>query len=82
MDPQRFEVWAPHAKQVELVLEDHRLPMDAEGGGWFAVEAETAPGDAYRFSLDGTDPLPDPRSAWQPDGPHGASRVVDHSAFK
>ena len=35
----------------------------------------------YRFSIDGGDPLPDPRSPWQPDGPHGPSRALDHSAF-
>ena len=82
MDPQRFEVWAPYANSVELVLASDRIQMPAEGGGWFAVEAEAAPGDPYRFSLDGNDPLPDPRSPWQPDGPHGPSRVVDHGAFE
>ena len=82
MDSQRFEVWAPYANSVELVLDSGRVPMGSEGGGWFAVEAEAAPGDAYRFSLDGKDPLPDPRSPWQPDGPHGASRVMDHGAFE
>src|SRR6202035_3187454 len=31
--------------------------------------------------LDGGPPRPDPRSAFQPGGIHGPSRVVDHSAF-
>ncbi len=34
-------------------------------------------GTDYAFSVDGSDPLPDPRSAWQPDGVHGFSRVFD-----
>jgi maltooligosyltrehalose trehalohydrolase len=33
----------------------------------------------YRYSIDGGDPIPDPRSAWQPDGVHGASHLVDAS---
>jgi maltooligosyltrehalose trehalohydrolase len=79
---QRFELWAPHAEQVELVLGGQFFPMPSEGGGWFAVEADAEPGDDYGFSLDGADPLPDPRSAWQPNGPHELSRVVDHGAFE
>ena len=30
---------------------------------------------------DNPTPLPDPRSAWQPQGVHAASRVYDHAAF-
>ena len=36
----------------------------------------------YAFSLDGGPPLPDPRSPYQPNGVHGLSRPVDHSAFE
>jgi len=82
MTSQRFELWAPYAVQVELVLGGQFFPMPSEGGGWFAVEADADPGDGYGFSLDGADPLPDPRSAWQPNGPHELSRVVDHPAFQ
>ncbi|HEX2241860.1 MAG TPA: malto-oligosyltrehalose trehalohydrolase, partial [Gammaproteobacteria bacterium] len=35
----------------------------------------------YGFVLDGGEPLPDPRSPWQPLGIHGASRMVAHKAF-
>lgn len=31
----------------------------------------------YRYSIDGGDPLPDPRSRWQPTGVHGSSHAVD-----
>ncbi len=78
---ERFEVWAPRAQRVDLVLADRRIEMAPEGGGWFAIEADAQPGDDYRFALDGGDPLPDPRSPWQPEGPQGASRVVDHDSF-
>jgi len=73
-----FRVWAPRATAVQLALRDARLPMVAEEGGWWSLEAPASHGDPYAFVLDG-DELPDPRSAWQPDV-HGRSRVVDHSA--
>ncbi len=31
----------------------------------------------YRYSIDGSEPLPDPRSPWQPAGVHGASYVAE-----
>ncbi len=39
-------------------------------------------GTDYWYSLDGADPVPDPRSAWQPDGVHGPSRVFDPSLHR
>ena len=78
---ERFEVWAPFAEQVDLILSDQTIPMDSEGGGWFAVDAAAEHGADYGFSLDGTDALPDPRSPWQPSGPHELSRFVDHERF-
>jgi maltooligosyltrehalose trehalohydrolase len=78
----RFSVWAPEPQRVELVLGDERVPMERSENGWWAVEVPgTGPGTDYAFSLDGGRPLPDPRSPWQPQGAHGPSRVVDHSAF-
>jgi maltooligosyltrehalose trehalohydrolase len=82
MSVTRFEVWAPNAERVELSLREDRLEMAPEGGGWFSLAADAAHGDDYGFSLDGGDPLPDPRSPHQPHGPHGPSRVVDHGAFE
>ncbi len=77
-----LRVWAPKPERVELVLGAQRRPMTPDGGGWWTaeVEAGAAPLD-YAFSLDGGDPRPDPRSAWQPHGVHGPSRLVDHDAF-
>jgi len=86
----RFTVWAPNADRVDIVLKGERLSMrrvtedahDHANRGWWAVEAETGPGDRYAFSLDGGDPRPDPRSRFQPDGVHGASQLVGHDAYE
>ncbi len=51
-------------------------------GWWHVVVPGAGPGDDYAFVLDDSaPPLPDPRSRWQPDGVHAASRVLDPSAF-
>src|ERR1022692_503861 len=88
-----FRVWAPLSGRVEVVLGDRRLPMPRAASGsaargsmagdWWACSVDEAgPGTDYAFSLDGGPPRPDPRSAFQPRGIHGPSRVVDHSAFR
>ena len=77
-----FRVWAPIAQQVEVEVDGARLPLTAGEGGWWAADAPAAgPGSDYAFVLDGGEPLPDPRSPWQPSGVHGSSRVVEHQAF-
>ncbi|MGC5052233.1 malto-oligosyltrehalose trehalohydrolase [Micromonospora sp. DT48] len=77
-----FTVWAPEAKRVRLHLPgtaDHE--MRAGRDGWWRVEVPDAVRD-YAFLLDDHEqPLPDPRSRWQPAGVHGPSRIYDHSAF-
>lgn len=50
-------------------------------GGWSAVGFPRKSGLEYGFIVDGEGPFPDPRSAWQPNGVHGLSRVVDYLAF-
>jgi maltooligosyltrehalose trehalohydrolase len=77
-----FRVWAPRRGRVELALGEQRIPMARADGGWWECAADQAgPGTDYAFSLDGGPPRPDPRSAFQPYGVHGPSRVVDHPAF-
>ena len=76
-----FEVWAPHAASVDLVLDNDRIPMARRERGWWGVESDVPAGTDYRFSVDGGTPRPDPRSPWQPEGPDGPSRTVDHYAF-
>ncbi|MDG4797339.1 malto-oligosyltrehalose trehalohydrolase [Micromonospora sp. WMMD1082] len=77
-----FTVWAPEAKRVRLRLPgraDHEMRAGREG--WWRVEVPDA-GTDYAFLLDDDDqPLPDPRSRWQPAGVHGPSRIYDHAAF-
>ncbi|HUF32661.1 MAG TPA: malto-oligosyltrehalose trehalohydrolase [Acidimicrobiales bacterium] len=75
-----FRVWAPSADRVDLDLGGHRVAMEAGERGWWTVEvADAEAGADYGFCLDGSDPLPDPRSSWQPEGVHGPSRLVDHA---
>ncbi|MEO5875718.1 MAG: malto-oligosyltrehalose trehalohydrolase [Streptosporangiaceae bacterium] len=78
----QFEVWAPMAARVEVEvgLDRHELAR-TDRPGWWAGEVEGGHGIDYGFVLDGEGPLPDPRSAWQPLGVHGLSRVYDHRGF-
>src|SRR4051794_15426790 len=56
--------------------------MTPTGDGTYALDVPQAGhGTDYAFSLDGGEPLPDPRSAWQPAGVHGPSRVFDPSRY-
>ena len=77
----RFEVWAPFPGQVDLLLDDRRIPMARDEQGWWSVEEDAAPGDRYGFSCDGGPLRPDPRAAHQPDGIGQPSAVYDHDAF-
>jgi len=78
-----FEVWAPNAQQVEILIDDtmHMLGPDPSRAGWWQAELPAGDGTRYAYVLDGGPPLPDPRSRRQPDGPDGSSAVVDHDAF-
>jgi len=77
-----LRVWAPRASSVELELAGRCVPMTQAGGGWWEVRVRPAdPPLDYAFRLDGGEPLPDPRSPWQPSGLRAASRSVDHAAF-
>ncbi|HEX8830913.1 MAG TPA: hypothetical protein VF705_07105, partial [Longimicrobium sp.] len=83
----RFRVWAPGHRSVDVVLygpdAERIVPMDEEGEGYFAAFVEgTGAGARYKLRLDGGDTFPDPASRSQPDGVHGASEVVDPSAFR
>lgn len=85
-----FDVWAPHASRIELVLDPHGsatiVPMRELGDAWFAPEGTAAdsvePGVDYGYRIDGGETvLPAPNSRWQPFGVHGPSRTFDASAF-
>lgn len=87
-----FTVWAPTASRVMLHLpgSDRREPMRRAAdpalgqeptpqtdGWWRLTVPEAGHGTDYAFALDGGQPRPDPRSAWQPEGVHRHSRVFD-----
>jgi len=85
-------VWAPWAAGVDLVLprsgdgsydgaERVRMVPDPARDGWWLAPDPLAPGRDYAFSLDGGPPRPDPRSARQPYGADGPSRVVAERDF-
>ncbi|AQQ15606.1 Malto-oligosyltrehalose trehalohydrolase [Corynebacterium glaucum] len=77
---QRFQVWAPHARDVRITIDGATHDMRAEDRGWWFCDEVPQAGQRYTFSLfDGTEwtkPLPDPRTRSQPDGVHGPSEVV------
>jgi maltooligosyltrehalose trehalohydrolase len=77
-----LRVWAPAAERVEVVSGSARTPMQRTSEGFYVLEdPPLTAGGEYAFSLDGGEPLPDPRSPWQPRGVHGPSRRIDHAAF-
>lgn len=79
-----FAVWAPNARKVSVKVDNCVYPMSSSNGtGWWrAVVKKTDNGTDYAFLLnDDPTPYPDPRSPWQPNGVHGASRLYDHTTF-
>jgi len=80
----RFRVWAPNAQTMKLKLANALLAMTGpDKMGWWQLEvADAVPGVDYAYCIDDDEtPYPDPRSLWQPNGVHGASRIYDHSSF-
>jgi maltooligosyltrehalose trehalohydrolase len=76
-----FELWAPNAGTVTLLLDGSQHPMIEIGHGWWAAP-DGLTGDDYGYLLDDDrTPLPDPRSRRQPESVHGLSRTVDPARF-
>lgn len=79
-----FQVWAPRSKKVAVKVGKSTYAMNGPNarGMWTVTVADAEYGMDYAFLLD-DDPksYPDPRSRWQPQGVHAASRLYDHSAF-
>jgi maltooligosyltrehalose trehalohydrolase len=73
-----FRLWAPAAREVDLVLE-RRIPMRKDGE-WFVLEVPQAgTGTCYRFRIDDDIEIADPASHFQPEDVHGPSEVIDHA---
>src|SRR5215469_15073560 len=73
-----FRVWAPKAREIDVVFEDAAeakpkfCSLRAESGGYFSGTGEAGPGTRYRFRVNRAENVyPDPASRFQPDGPHG-----------
>ena len=78
-----FNVWAPRAQTVAIAVNGDYYEMQPAHGGWWKARIEAAVAGAdYAFLVDGEGPFPDPRSACQPRGVHGPSRLIDHSGFR
>ena len=82
-----FRVWAPRATRVDVVIENrsaHTARLDHEPDGYFStLVTDLGDGALYRYRLDEQPRLlPDPASRFQPQGPHGPSRVVDPDRFE
>lgn len=79
----RLEVWAPRAKAVAAELGGGRVALERDDAGrWSAEVPEERARGGYRFVVDGKGPFPDPRSRWQPEGPHGPSYPVDVDSLR
>ena len=72
-----FRVWSPNARSLAVRIGGEGHELTHEQDGFFAATLRAAPGDLYRFVVDGSAELPDPCSRFQPEGIRGPSCVVD-----
>src|ERR1043166_2926237 len=79
-DQTHFRLWAPKAREIEVVLGDGAssqpifYPLRPEADGYFSGVANVGAGTRYRFRVNGGESFyPDPASRFQPEGPHGPS---------
>jgi len=73
-----FGVWAPKVGSLAVRLGSRTVPLQPGERGTFHGTVDGAKaGDDYLLVLDGERERPDPRSRFQPHGPHGPSRLVD-----
>lgn len=76
-----LKVWSPLARQVESEISGNRHCLAPSQRGWWSADCKVPHGADYRVFLNG-ESYPDPRSPWQPDGVHGASRQYDHGVYQ
>lgn len=75
-------MWGPDLERVRARVAAGEHELVRQPDGWWSGDLRAEHGTDYAFLLDDdATPLPDPRSRWQPDGVHGASRVLDHDRF-
>ncbi len=85
-----LRVYSPKRKRVEVIIEglsslgdDQRtFELQPEDNGYFSGWIKADAGTLYRFRLDGSEKLyPDPASRFQPEGPHGPSKVINPASY-
>jgi len=77
----RFGLWALDAEEARLEIGGMAMPAQSAGQGWWLFEGEAAPGDAYRWVMEGT-PYPDPAARAQIGDVHGPSMLVDPATYQ
>src|SRR3954452_4809254 len=77
-----FRIWAPNADKLQLETNNERINLAKYARGWWTAPLQLEHGQDYSLSINDKAGLPDPRSPWQPNGVHAASRHVDHSRFQ
>jgi len=83
-----WNVWAPRAESLELVLIDTNgkqstRPLERQERGYYThIEPNIKEGQRYLYRLNGRKELPDPASRWQPDGVHQPSAVLRLDRFE
>jgi maltooligosyltrehalose trehalohydrolase len=76
-----FAVWAPTPDTVRVDVDGTVSPMTRGEDGWWRATVDAAPDARYGFLVDhDPTPLPDPRSARQPDGVHDRSQLWEPPA--
>lgn len=82
----QFAVWAPSCNHAVLEIRQDEnwqaTELSRNDDGVHHASLSLIRSDSrYRFRLEHGDPRPDPRSRFQPNGVHGASAVIDPSAY-
>jgi maltooligosyltrehalose trehalohydrolase len=82
----KFRIWAPLRNKMLLQIEGtgkEEFEMAKDDDGFFNLELEDLPPfSKYLYKPDEEDGYPDPASAYQPEGVHGPSEIVDHDHFE
>lgn len=78
----RFRIYASGVEALSLRLADEQVPMSTTGDGWFELLATNVPpGTPYSFVLPDGRQVPDPAGRALESDVHGASLVVDPTAY-
>jgi maltooligosyltrehalose trehalohydrolase len=77
----RFQLWAPDAGQVAVLISDSApIPLTRTQSGFWQCWCETNPGMHYCFEVDGLR-VPDPASRFQPEDIGGWSQLLDEDTY-